>query len=312
MRFVSGLWEGLCAERVLKAKHNERRYDAIIIYSLKRAQIRCAQYAIRQLGLPVILEYEDDAFVDIHGRLGKGLISRYHRHRSTGVLKSVSGVIAPSPYLLSQCPPHVPKLLLRAVISDEIIKFSRTDQTTKHNWVVFSGTHEGTQGLEQMIKAWRMLQLPDWQFHIAGQGPLTLELKKQAAGDPSIVFHGFLNREENAKLLCAAKIGMNPQDVTQTPGNVFAFKIVEYLAAGAHVITTPRGPLERELEAGVTYISDNSPEAIARCLARAMRNGSHPQMAQEAAIRIYGPGAVAESLNSLLFKVMSEQRHQGH
>ena len=46
----------------------------MILYNMQRAQIGCAPYAVRQLGLPVILQYEDDAFVDVHGRPATGLL----------------------------------------------------------------------------------------------------------------------------------------------------------------------------------------------------------------------------------------------
>jgi len=71
-----------------------------------------------------------------------------------------------------------------------------------------------------------------------------------------------------------ATIGINPHHVSETPGNVFAFKIIEYLASGAHVITTPMGPLEKELEAGVTYMPDNSPATIAAALELVSGNGT--------------------------------------
>jgi glycosyltransferase involved in cell wall biosynthesis len=312
VRFLRGFWEGISAQRVLKARHDRHPYDAIIIYSMSSAQVRCAQYAIQQLRVPVILEYEDDAFVDVYGRPGTGLdakegaslISKYRRRVFKDLLNTVSGVIAPSPYLLSQCPEHVRKALVRAVVSDEILRL-RAAKTPKKNWVAFSGTHERSQGLEQLVKAWRILQLPEWELHIAGKGPLTPVLEKIADGDPSIVFHGLLDRKENAKMLCAAKIGMNPQDVTQTPGNAFAFKIVEYLAAGAHVISTPRGALEPELEVGVTYIQDNSPETIVSSLKQAIENSCSALTAEHAAMEIYGPTAVSKSLNNLLTDVVA-------
>jgi glycosyltransferase involved in cell wall biosynthesis len=211
--------------------------------------------------------------------------------------------MAVSPYLLSQFPSQTPKFLLRGVVSSELLRSGQAAKGRKKNWVVFSGTHEGTQGLEQMIKAWRMLEIRDWELHIAGHGPLTSILEQMAAGASNIVFHGLLNREENARLICAAKIGMNPQDVTTTPGNVFAFKIVEYLAAGAHVITTPRGFLEPELEAGISYIPDNSPATIAACLRQLIESRRYERTAVEATLQTYGPAAVSEALNTLLEQV---------
>jgi glycosyltransferase involved in cell wall biosynthesis len=264
------------------------------------------------MGVPVILEYEDDAFSDVHGSPGSGILLKksssfmlnHHSRVFKKLFGEISGVMAASPYLLSQIPDDAKKILVRGVVSEEILKLSRK-RPHKNNWVVFSGTHERTQGLEQTVKAWQSLKISGWELHIAGQGVFTSELKRIAGSDRSIVFHGYLNREQNAELLCSAKIGMNAQDVTRVPGNVFAFKIVEYLAAGLHVISTPRGSLENELEAGMTYIQDNSSEAIAATLKTIIDTGRYTQTAEQDAVRIYGPASVCESLNNLLTQVTS-------
>jgi glycosyltransferase involved in cell wall biosynthesis len=307
IRFVTGFWEGFQIQRILKSRHKERPYDAIVIYNMKRAQIQCAHYALERLGVPVILEYEDDGFVDVRGRRADGVIAKLHEHRIRRVLNSVSGVMAPSPYLLAQCPDRTPRLLVRAVVSNEILNL-RASGLPKRNWVVFSGTLEGAQGLEQTVKAWRMVRLRNWELHIAGQGPLDNVLRKMAEGDDSIVFHGLLDREQNARLLCTARIGVNPQDVTEIPGNTFAFKIVEYLAAGNHVITTPRGAFESELEGGVTYIADNLPGTIGECLRTLIQGRGYVATAEAAAVRIYGPASLSRSLNALLNQVTAKGR----
>jgi hypothetical protein len=103
---------------------------------------------------------------------------------------------------------------------------------------------------------------------------------------------------------------MNPQDATSTPGNVFALKIIEYLAAGLHVVTTPRGSVEPELEAGITYIKDNSPETIAASLKHAIDLKSYERTAREAALQTYGPEAIARSLDRLLEQVMTRHQRQ--
>jgi glycosyltransferase involved in cell wall biosynthesis len=159
-----------------------------------------------------------------------------------------------------------------------------------------------------MVEAWRMLRPEGWELHIAGRGPITAVLEAKASGDPSIVFHGLLDRAENARLLCAARIGMNAQDVTNTPGNVFAFKIVEYLAAGVHVVTTPRGALEPDLEEGVTYIPHNDPATIAESLKQLIVGRRYERTAEEAALRTYGPKAVSDALNQMLQQVTTRNK----
>jgi glycosyltransferase involved in cell wall biosynthesis len=305
-RYVTGFWESTAMQRLLNARHRARPYDLVLIYNMKRAQIGCAHYA-RRRGVPVILEYEDDSFVNVHGHAAGGVISRYHRQACAKVLKFVAGGTGVSPYLQSQFPPATPTILLRGVVSAEILRITAAGAREKPKRVVFSGTHEGTQGLEQMIKAWGLLKVPGWELHIAGKGPITQTLERLAEDDRSIVFHGLLDRRQNAELICSARIGMNPQDVTVTPGNVFPFKIIEYLAAGAHVLTTRRGPLEPELEAGVTYIPDNTPDAITAGLKHILTGARYELTAQEAAVDRYGPEATSRSLARLISEVLARQ-----
>jgi hypothetical protein len=42
---------------LFKARHSAAPFDLVIIYNLKGPQVVCANYAIRRLGLPVVLEY---------------------------------------------------------------------------------------------------------------------------------------------------------------------------------------------------------------------------------------------------------------
>lgn len=303
LRFVNGFWSAFRVLNLFKKKHQEAPFDLVIIYNLKLPQMICAIYAIQRLCLPIILEFEDDASVDIAGESENGFSATYHLYLARKILSRVSGCIGVSPHLLSRFPPSLPRLLLRGVVSDEIIEASR--ESARKNWVVYSGTHTSNKGLGQLITAWQALRLPHWELHIAGYGEQTAVLEKMAQHDQSIVFHGLLSRQENARLLSVARIGINPHDLSRTPGNIFAFKIIEYLAAGVHVVTTPMGVLESELEVGITYMHDNAPETICETLRQIVQNGDYKHTAVKAAQNTYGPTAVASSLDKLLQQVVS-------
>jgi len=271
----------------------------------------CAWYAINWLRLPVILEYEDDALVDVLGLHQHGWSSSAHLRFAKWILRCVSGCVGVSPHLLGQVRDDLPKFLLRGVVDEDILKAGTNSDAARKNWVVFSGTHFRTKGLEPLVEAWQLLKVPGWELHIAGHGEQTDMLKKMTQHDKTVVFHGLLNRKENANLLGMAKVGMNPHDLSAVPGNVFAFKIVEYLAAGNHVITTPMGPLEKDLEAGITYIPDNSPQTIAAALRLVLEGRLYERTAPTAAKRAYGPAAVAKSLNKLVEQVASDRLTEG-
>jgi hypothetical protein len=148
-----------------------------------------------------------------------------------------------------------------------------------------------------------MIDLRGWELHIVGHGLLANEIRALAHGNSSIVLRGLLDRREFGRFLKQTTIGMNPHDLSEMPGNVFAFKIIDYLAAGNHVITTPMGPLEPEIEQGLTYIPDNTPRTIAATLERVIKEGLFKQTAAEPVKRSYGSASVAKSLDLLLAEV---------
>jgi Glycosyl transferases group 1/Glycosyl transferase 4-like domain len=306
IRRINGFWAGWQAARFLKKRHQARPFDLVIIFNLKPPQISCASYAIQHLGLPVIFQYEDDVFVSVSGQAEDGWVSKYHRSSYKRILSSVSGCMAVSPHLLAQLPSHIPMLLLRGVVGDDVLKASEEMKGKKRNCVVFSGTHVESNGVRELIAGWKIAAIPGWELHITGFGAMTEELRKMAARDPSIMFYGMISREELVRLLSSARICINPHVVSQTPGNVFAFKIIEYLGAGAHVVTTPMGTLEPGLEAGITYMNDNSPPTIAATLQRVIGDRSYERTAAQAALQTYGPEAVSKSLNILVKQVLTQ------
>ena len=303
VRRLNGLWSNGRTLHLLKARHRAAPYDLVIIYNLQGPQLACARHAIRRLGLPVVLEYEDDRFVNVQGQaVEDGFALRRDKRAAQELFRQVSGCIAVSPHLLSQLPAGIPTLLLRGVVGEDLVK-AGAESSGRKNVVFFSGTHIASNGVAQLIEGWREVGLPDWELHITGAGQLTESLREMAAGVRGIVFHGLVSRPELVRLMCSAKICINPHQVSHTPGNVFAFKLVEYLSADAHVITTPMGILEKELEAGITYTPDNAPATIATTIARVVRERAYTRTAGEAARHTYGPAAVSKSLDTLLDQV---------
>ncbi|OAI55807.1 hypothetical protein AYO49_01015 [Verrucomicrobiaceae bacterium SCGC AG-212-N21] len=299
VRFVTGWWSALRTLALFKARHRVRPFDLLIIYNLKLPQLLCAKHA-RRLGLPVVLDYEDDEFVDVKGRALNGGQMRGQQQRARLTLEAVNASFAVSPHLLSQVPDGVPKLLMRGVLGDDYLDPVLDKVDDRNNWVAFSGTHGWNKGLKQLIAAWKELNVPGWELHIAGHGELTSTIREMAASIPAITFRGLLDRRENARFLAQCKIGMNPHDLSQTPGNVFATKIVEYLAAGTHVISTRMGHLEPEIEAGITYIDDNAPETVLKSLREVITEDNCRRLARTAAVDLYGPAAVSKKLQTLL------------
>lgn len=299
-RHLNALWSSLSMLHLFRKRHRASPFDLMLVYNLKPPQVFCARHAIGKLHLPVVLEYEDDAFVNRAGESDTSASSQFYLSAAKKLLQHVAGCMAVSPRLLAQARAEIPKFLLQGVVGEEIVRAGGSRDGSRENKVVFSGTLARTYGLEQLIRAWNVSNLPGWELHIAGDGEMMPVLQPMVRESRNVVLRGLLNREENAALLASAKIGINPHDLSQTSGNIFAFKIVEYLAAGNHVITTPMGNLAKELEVGVTYMKDNKPGTIVATLERVIRGRQYERTAREAALGSYGPEAVSEALENLL------------
>jgi len=297
---INGFWSSMALKQLFNSRHRAKPFDLVIIWNLKGPQIACALRAMKGLGIPAILEYEDDAFLSLDG--ARANHSPRQRRFAQDFLKLVPGCMACSPHLLSQLPSHIPKLLLRGVVGRDL----EAARSEKLNRVLFSGSHHTQYGIPALVAAWRQLALPDWELHITGEGPETPHFRKLAEGNPTLRFHGLVSRADLVKLMSSAKICINPHDTSQTPGNVFAFKIVEYLASGAHVVTTPMGKLEKELEEGITYMTDNTAATIAATLQRVVQEKLYQRTASQQVLAVYGPAASAKAIESFIQKSMAE------
>lgn len=306
IRRLNALWSSMRTIQLFIARHRASPFDLVIIHNLKHPQIVCADYAIHIIKIPVILEYEDDAFVNVSGKPNRSSIG-YNAYASR-ILRKMSGCMACSPWLLSQLPSDIPKLLLRGVVGADLEALSEQCRKEKKNWVLFSGTHCIQYGIPSLIKGWEKANLADWELHITGDGPDTSKIKKLAENSRGIFFHGLVSREQLLRLMCSAKICINPHQLSETPGNVFAFKIIEYLAAGAHVITTSMGLIEKEIEYGITYMSDNKPDTITFTLKKMITDRLWERTAAKYVINTYGPAAVAKSLELLIQRVHSKSK----
>lgn len=310
IRFVNGTWSSLQLARVFRRLHDARPFDLVIAYNTKVPQVHCARKAMKQFSLPVVFEYEDDHFVDVRGNPAGSSLRGFSRGVGS-FLNQVSGVMAASPHLLSQVSGTIPKLLLPGVVGDDLATASKNgSRHLRQNRVLFSGTHYFSKGIEPLIHGWQQARIPGWELHITGSGALTRHLKQLASGDTSVIFHGLVDRPRLVELMTSARICVNPHDLSRTPGNVFAFKLIEYIAAGAHVISTPMGPVDKDIEAGITYIPDNNPETIAAALREIIQMRGYDRTASKAAIDKYGPTAISRSLETLIQQVMTASNNR--
>ena len=172
-----------------------------------------------------------------------------------------------SPHLLSRMRRRDAEVVLRDVVPDEILRAGDTRRRRRRNG-------SPTRALTFRVKDWSRSSRRGTAHRcpvgnsIAGRSMLTPKLEKMAEANRTVVFHRVLDRAANARLLGSPDCCRSARR-QRDPGDVLAFKIIEYLAAGAHCVKSTDGMLKTDLQRGITYLPDDLPpndcfDAVAR------------------------------------------------
>jgi glycosyltransferase involved in cell wall biosynthesis len=128
--------------------------------------------------------------------------------------------------------------------------------------ILYVGRLGYRKGLARLLDAVaRLADRSDWHLALAGEGPLDADLKAQAAAlgiADRVDFLGFLDRPALRDALHASAVLVNPADYESGP-----LTLLEAMAAGTPVVTTPTG-LVRDLDPPAPLlIAEPSPAALA-------------------------------------------------
>jgi phosphatidyl-myo-inositol alpha-mannosyltransferase len=99
--------------------------------------------------------------------------------------------------------------------------------------ILFVGRHEPRKGLSVLLDAMALLPATV-RCWIAGDGPDTAELKVRYAGDPRLVWLGFLSEDEKIARMRGATVYCAPS----LRGESFGIVLIEAMAAGTPVVAS--------------------------------------------------------------------------
>lgn len=114
----------------------------------------------------------------------------------------------------------------------EVDRFASAEpEPTDAPTVLFLGRHEERKGLQVLLASLRFLPA-DLRVWIAGDGPLTGELREQYRGDPRIEWLGRVSDAERSRLLRGADVYCAPS----IRGESFGIVLLEAMAAGVPIV----------------------------------------------------------------------------
>jgi glycosyltransferase involved in cell wall biosynthesis len=297
-------WLAIAGLRRLIAEHHARRpFDLAVVYNIATVHAPAMFQFGWRLGVPLVLEYEDNALVD---RAGRTSWRARHRRWLKNVLdRRIRGCFAPSPELLAQYP-RCPTYLLRGIIADDLLAACAARLDPAERIAIFAGSLSESKGVDRLLEAWDAERPDGWALHVTGAGPLETQLRERAASIPNVTFHGCVERADVVRLLASAAVCLNPHRQQEAAGSVFPFKLIEYLATDARVLSTRMGEFEAELEDAITYCPDDTVEGLREGLRTVLALPPLAPSAAGAYVRAtYSCAAVSRALDEFLAECLA-------
>lgn len=295
-KIINNLWGRFSNYFRLWREHKRKPFSAVVIYDLSILQMFYVLYAHYILRIPVIIDYEDDGLVTLNGT-----ITLFNKITGLGlktIRSIVNGCLAISPQLFKQFPIECPQCLVRGIADSDLIERAHANNQKK-KIVLYSGGLTSSKGVDVLLAAWEKAKRQEWSLHITGTGPLADRCEAAAKADVSIIFFGEVSREKYLNLLCEASICVNPNRITKKPGNIFPFKIVEYLASGAVVVSTRMCEFDSQMLPSMIFTDSDHCDDLSAGIAKAIDSPLITGGAQYA-IAAYGLPAVSISIDALL------------
>lgn len=160
-------------------------------------------------------------------------------------------------------------MVVEGLVQEDIVtpEKSITKRTYPNHDVIYSGSLHEVYGVNNLIKAIRLIKSPTVQFYFYGSGELSEKLTDLQKKDNRIHFMGYTDRESVLQHQKNALALINPRG---TEGEYvklsFPSKNLEYLASGTPAIFMNLPCIPKEYYPHFIHLIDNTPACIANTI----------------------------------------------
>ena len=229
----------------------ERNIDIIILYSVLTSGLPSVRLA-RKFNIPVVFRNIDM----LHNLMPNARIRILMKVLEKKVYSRVDAVLALTPkyseYLVNMGANESKVKLLLFPIDTELFHPSVDCSEVRQKWgfsekdqvIVFMGTLFEFSGLGDFIRQFPEVvkQIPEAKLLIVGDGPLRPELEgiiTELNLRKHVIITGFQPYQTMPQYINLAAICISPFPITDVTRDLFSGKIIQYLACGRAIISTP-------------------------------------------------------------------------
>jgi UDP-galactopyranose mutase len=181
----------------------------------------------------VVYEIVDD---HEHGPGMTPRLQRLFRSCEDRLLERAGVVFAWSPPLRDRLAGRHPNVVLApAAVDPEPFAAAAASAEARPQTAVYAGALDFRSDAELLAQTAQLL--PSWSFELAG--PVAHGAGQALAGLANVSMLGVLAQSEVPSLIASAAVCLMPYRVNEYTNNLFPVKLVEYLAAGRPVVSTP-------------------------------------------------------------------------
>lgn len=241
----------LTCKKIIKKIIYDKKIDIILLYGVATNGIQTCELS-KEFNIPVVFRLLDIA----HGLVTVPFLDKVTKRIERKVFKNVSQILTTTNHLakyaisMGSLKEKTEKFLYG--VNTEIfysksknlsllkkLNFSENDKI-----LVFMGTIYDFAGLEQFISKFYLIEkkFPEIKLLIVGDGPYRNTLEKIITKfnlNSKIHITGFIDQKYIPEYLSLADICINTFDINNVTKRIIPTKILEYMACGKPVITTP-------------------------------------------------------------------------
>jgi len=247
----------LSCKKTIKKILVENSIDLIFLYGVATNGIQCIELS-RELNIPIVFRALDVA----HKLVRIPFLQNHTKKLEKSIFSSADLVLTTTPQLSnyaeemgsnSDCIKYFPlgvnsRYFKPMKKNNEL--FQELGIQTNDRIILFMGTLYPFSGIDHILKNFHLLQnkIKQIKFVIIGGGPDFNRLKSlsnELQLNKNIIFTGFVEQKKIPEYIAIADICLNPFVTNTLTDRVIPTKILEYLACGKPVLSTPlKGTVE--------------------------------------------------------------------